>query len=135
MFASKDTKLLGVKLDCSFVFDKHVVYVFNKLSTKIGVLYRMSKFLPKDILNTIYLTIVQPDIDYCLSLWGNSADVYINRIQLMQNRAARIVSGIFDWNMSVSKLIRDLGWMNVKTRHGYFILLIMYKCIKTGEPT
>ena len=95
----------------------------------------MSKFLPKDILNTIYLTIVQPDIDYCLSLWGNSADVYINRIQLMQNRAARIVSGIFDWNMSVSKLIRDLGWMNVITRRGYFILLIMYKCIKTGEPT
>ena len=53
----------------------------------------------------------------------------------MQNRAARIVSGIFDWNMFVSKLIRDLGWMNVKTRCDYFILLIMYKCIKTGEPT
>ena len=53
----------------------------------------------------------------------------------MQNRAARIVSGIFDWNMSVSKLIRDLGWMNVKTRRDYFILLIMYKCIKTDEPT
>ena len=53
----------------------------------------------------------------------------------MQNRAARIVSGIFDWNMFVSKLIRDLGWMNVKTRRDYFILLIMYKCIKTGEPT
>ena len=131
----KDTKLLGVKLDCSLVFDKHVVYVFNKLSTKIGVLYRMSKCLAKDILNTIYLTIVQPDIDYCLSLWGNSADVYINRIQLMQNREARIVIGIYDWNMSVSKLIKDLGWMNLKTRHDYFILLIMYKCIKTGEPT
>ena len=37
--------------------------------------------------------------------------------------------------MSVSKLIRDLRWMNVKTRRDYFILLIMYKCIKTGELT
>ena len=80
----KDTKLLGVKLDCSLVFDKHVVYVFNKLSPKIGVLYRMSKFLPKDILNTIMYKCIKTGEPTYL----NDKLIYVNNYHTHNTRSA-----------------------------------------------
>ena len=58
------TKLLGVYIDCHLTWDKHINYLCNKLSPKLGLLYRFSKFLPNHALNVIYNTLLQPDIDY-----------------------------------------------------------------------
>jgi hypothetical protein len=32
----------------------------------------------------------------------------------MQNRAARIISGIYDWNVSGLNIVKSLGWFNVR---------------------
>ena len=64
------TKLLGVYIDCHLTWDKHINYLSNKLSPKLGLLYRFSKFLPNHALNVIYNTLLQPDIDYGISIWG-----------------------------------------------------------------
>ena len=124
-----NSKLLGVVIDNCLSWNDHVEYLYKKISPKLGILYRLSKFLSKPILNTIYLTLIQPDFDYCISLWGNCSSGNINKIQKLQNRAARIVSNENNWNISSSELIEQLKWMNIKTRHDYFIYLIMLKLL------
>ena len=75
------------------------------------------------------MTLIQPDFGYCISLWGNCSSGNINKIQKLQNRAARIVSNEFNWNISSSELIEQLKWMNIKTRCDYLISLIMFKTV------
>ena len=53
----------------------------------------------------------------------------MNKIQKLQNRAARIVSNEYNWNISSSELIEQLKWVNIKTRRDYFISLIMFKTV------
>ena len=86
-----ETKLLGIIIDDSLSWEKQIEYVCNKVSPKIGILYRLSKFLSQKILNIIYNTIIQPDFDYCVTVWGNCSSVHFNKLQKLQNRAARII--------------------------------------------
>ena len=52
-----------------------------------------SDFISRDILNMIYNAIVLPHLEYCNVVWGNCGISITNRLQLIQNRAARIVGG------------------------------------------
>ena len=99
------TKLLGVYIDCHLTRDKHVNYLCHKLSTKQGLLYRFSTFLPNHALNVIYNTLLQPDIDYGISIWRNCGVSYLNRVQKMQNRAARIICNNFNLDSRSSTLL------------------------------
>ena len=49
-------------------------------------------------------------------------------MQRMQNRCARICTKTFDYNTSSATLIKKkLNWMNIETRHKYFVGIRMYK--------
>ena len=87
----KESKLLGLIIDESLQWDRHIDYLVKRISPKVGLLYRLSKFLPSTSLKTIYVTLIQPDIYYCVSIWANSANIHMLKIQRLQNRAARII--------------------------------------------
>ena len=123
------TKLLGVYIDCHLTWDKHINYLCNKLSPKLGLLYRFSKFLPNHALNVIYNTLLQPDIDYGISIWGNCGVSYLNRVQKIQNRAARIICNNFNWDTRSSTLLSMLGFMSVDVRRDYFAGILIYKTL------
>ena len=53
----------------------------------------------------------------------------------MQNRAARAVTGNFDFNASVSEMILKLGWMNVYQRYFYFLGIMVFKCLHDLAPS
>ena len=63
------TNLLGLYIDKNVTWNKHVDFLCKKLSQKLGILYRYSKILPKYTLCIIYNTLIQPDIDYAISVW------------------------------------------------------------------
>ena len=73
---------------------------------------------------------VQPHFDYCISVWGNLSLIHINKLQNLQNRAAKIICKEFDWNTSSTVLHSRLHWMNLKTRRDYFAGILMFKNIK-----
>ena len=71
------TKLLGVVIDSNLKWDKHIEYLCKKVNPKIGIIHRLRPILPTSCLNTIYLTLVQPHLDYCITVWGSCANKYI----------------------------------------------------------
>ena len=124
-----ETKLLGIILDSCLSWDKHIDYICKKVSPKIGILYRLSQFLSINVLKIVYNTIIQPDFDYCISVWGNCSLIYLNKLQVLQNRAARIILKEFDWNVRTNVLLTRLGWMSMKTRRDYFAGIILFKTL------
>ena len=129
-----NAKLLGLYIDQTLSFNDHTNSLVKRVSSKIAVLHRLRQFLTSYILNTVYLTTIQPIFDYCLSVWGNSSKQNINAIQKLQNRSARAVTGNFDYSSSVTNIRNDLGWMNIKTRFDYFTLILMYKSLNSLAP-
>ena len=52
--SSNEIKLLGMVFDNCLSYDEQISYICKKVAPKLGILYRLSKFLSADILNIIY---------------------------------------------------------------------------------
>ena len=125
------TKLLGIIIDEHLCWDSHIQHLLKKLSPKLGLLRRLSYIFPREVLTLLYLSIIQPHLDYCISIWGTCSRGNILTLQKIQNRAARIVTCNYDYSISSRSIIKDLGWMNIDQRHFYFTSILMYKSLNS----
>ena len=91
--------------------------------------WRLGKYFPKtfqNILNRIFKSIVEPTIDYGISIYG-----FTNRIQRLLNRAARVVSQSGD---EYHYLFERLYWKTFLCRRKYFSSIVIYKCLNKLSP-
>ena len=61
---------LGIILDQSLSWKKHVSVVTNKISKTLGILYRLKDIFPENILLTIYQSLIASHMNYGLLVWG-----------------------------------------------------------------
>ncbi len=82
----------------------------------------------------IYSSIIQPKFDYAITIWGYTCDNN-DKIQRLQNRAARIVTGNYEYvTTRGTELVRRLRWTCVTQRRDYFMSILMYKSIHGMAP-
>ena len=79
---------LGVKSDAQ------IYAVFKKLVFTVSRLSRLKNVLAMHILIYIYQSIVQPQVDYAITIWGFTSKLNISEVQRLQNRAARIITAL-----------------------------------------
>ena len=81
LIVSPCLNFLGFNIHNDLSWNDHITSIIRKLSPKLGLFFRLQKFLPKSILTTLYFTLIQSQIDYCISSWGNSPQSHINMLQ------------------------------------------------------
>ena len=95
----RSQKCLGVDLDNRLTFDIHIENICKKICSGIGVIKRIKPFVPMCSLTRLYKALIKPYFDYCSPLWNTSGKVLKDKLQVLQNRAARIITGArFDTN-------------------------------------
>ena len=82
---------------------------------RIGVLKKTRPFVPTSNLISVYQSIVEPYFGYCSFVWDDISDRLTDKLQKLQNRAARIISGA-DYLTPTTALLGRLGWNNLKKR-------------------
>ena len=129
------TPYLGIAVDSSLKWDDYIMNLCKNVSRKLGLLGRLRKSLRNDTLKHIYLTIIQPKLDYAISVWGYCSQINRTLVTRLQHRAARIVSGNFDYiNVRGADLVKQLGWQTIEQRRDYFTATLMYKIIHKHAP-
>ena len=111
----KSLRLLGLTVDHNMSWEPHLSAIVKRLQSAIGLLYILRLFLDKKSMLLYYNSYVLPIFDNCMNIWGNAADVHIKKLQVLQNRAARIILNV-DMNMGSEWLCKQLGWMNINKR-------------------
>ena len=74
-------------------WEKHIDKICAKVGAGIGVTRRMRPFVPLETLKLIYNALVQPYFDYCSPLWDNCGGGLKDKLQRVQNRAVRVITG------------------------------------------
>ena len=131
---SKSEKLLGVFIDQNLDFDKHIDYVCKNVSSKIGLLNKIKKFLPLHTRKLYYNAYILPVIDYCLTVWGSAPKFQLERIHKLQKRAARIILDMPPETPSLP-LFEQLDWLNIYERLEYNKYILLYKSTQNLTPT
>ena len=123
---------LGVILDSPFSMEHQINYIVKVTNYELCRISRMKQYMPIETLKTVVSSIVLSQLDYCNSLFVGLPGGKIEKIQKIQNRAARLVLGR-SWydNSSTKDMPRTLHWLPVKARIEHKIALL---CFKTHSP-
>ena len=109
----KDTKCLGVTIDEYLTWDLHLANVVRKASSGIGILRRIKRLVNQDNLINVYRSIVEPYFDYCCIVWDGIGYNLAEKLQKLQNRAARIITSA-SYSKRSKEVLSELGWQALK---------------------
>ena len=70
---------------------------------------------------------------YCSTVWANTSDSNIKKLPLVQNFAARIITGARKFD-HITPYFQKLRWLSVKDYVSYRDLLVLFKCINGMAP-
>ncbi len=70
-------KLLGIIIDESLTWDKHIYKMCNKIRKKLGLLKRLKKCIPSNTLIMLFNSLVLPHFDYANVVWGTACGNHI----------------------------------------------------------
>ena len=82
----------------------------------------------------IYNSQLAPYFDYCDVIWGTCNSTTRHKVQKMQNRAAKIITG-GTWYDSSTAALNTLHWYNIKERYEFHLATAMYKIINGHTPS
>jgi hypothetical protein len=125
---------LGVYLSSTLDWSVHVHQVCLRANRKLAVL-RSVKGLNRATLDILYKLTVRSVIDYAMPVYfGTLRQTEIKRLNQIQYRAAKIVSGALHFSSSV-KLNIELGWESLKIRYECLGLSLFHKIhLKLTRP-
>ena len=84
-------KSLGMTIDNKLDWSSHIDKLTKKVGSGIGPIKRIRHLVPQATLHLIYQALIKPHFDYCNIVWGNCGITLLNKIQKLQNRAARVL--------------------------------------------
>ena len=122
----KKTKFLGVIIDQNLSFQSHINYIKGKVAHGIGILYKSRPYFNFKTTRSLYNAFIYPYFTYCIEIWGNTYQSYLEPLVKLQKRAIRTVVGVQRY-AHTSPLFTDLKLLNIKEIYVYCVQLFMYK--------
>ena len=126
-------KYLGMIIDQNLNWDAHIDYIVPKISTKIGIIRSLRRTLPVDTLKLLFNAIVLPHFDYVDIIYDSTTKTNKERLQKLQTRAARIISGSGP-RTHRAVMFKSLGWLSLQQRRNVHKCVMIYKCRNNLAP-
>ena len=70
----------------------HILYVKNKIAKGFGIILRARKFFNKKTLLNLYHAFIFSYLIYCVEIWGNAANKYLDPLIKLQKKIIRVIT-------------------------------------------
>ena len=94
----------------------------------------VQRSLPPGVLRTLLHSFVSCRLDYCNSLMAGLPLCNLQRLQSVQNAAARLFGGVSRRGSVIAALRDDLHWLSIKQRIDFKIGVLSFKAINGLVP-
>lgn len=126
-------KDLGVILDKNLTYDEHITKTVSSCMSCLGQISRTKHVFDKCTLLTIINTLVFSKLFYCSNVWANTSKSNINKLQGIQNFAARIATSTHKYD-HITPVLKELKWLPVATQLYFRSAIMAYKCLTSRVP-
>ena len=130
---SNEVKILGVIFDEALSFNAQISSVVRACNFALHGIQVAREFLPRDVLISTVTHEVLTRLDYCNSLYISLPKYQLRRLQVVMNRAARLVFGL-PRREHITPYLRRLHWLPVGPRIDYKIILLAHKAQCFAQP-
>ena len=124
---------LGVMFDQHLSMNDQVTTVIKACNFHLRNISYARQYLSDKACQTAVQALVVARFDYCCSLLGNISAAQIQRLQRVQNRAARLITrtGRFE---HITPVLAKLHWLPIHLRIQFRLLVYTYTCIHGLAP-
>ena len=131
---SKSARNLGVVIDSNLSMKDHVSSVIRGVNFELRRISSIRSYLTTEATKTLISAFVLSRLDYCNSLYVNCPAEILDKLQRVQNNAARLVLRV-PRSDHISPHLRSLHWLPVEARITYKIALMSYRAINLSGPS
>ena len=124
---ASSTTYLGIFITNNLSWNEHCDNICKKANSTLGLLRRILSGCAPQVKNTAYCTLVRPKLEYASSVWNPHTKSNVDKIEMVQRRAARFVCHDYSRYSHVSTLINALGWESLEQRRLNNQVCMFYK--------
>ena len=99
----------------------------NKACGTLMYLQRNLRITSTQVKTTAYNSYVRPRLEYASTVWDPHTQGNVDKLEMVQRRAARWVLGRFHQRSSVSDMLAHLKWPSLQRRRAESRLAMLYK--------
>ena len=112
LMAVESARDLGVYIDLHLTYDTHISHLVSSCLTKLVQINRVKYCFDRKTLVLIITSLVFSKMLYCSTVWSNTSSKNIQKLQLIQNFACKIICGARKYD-HVTPLLDELNWLPV----------------------
>ncbi len=127
-------KNLGVILDADLNFQKHISSISKTAFYHFRNISKVRSLLSQSDSEKLVHAFISSRLDYCNGLFAGLAKQTLNKLQLIQNAAARVLTRTRRCE-HITPVLISLHWLPVKQRIDFKILLIVFKAMNGLAPS
>ena len=131
--ASSSARNLGVKVDHNLCMSDHISSVCQNALAALRRIGQIRPFLNSATCARLVHALVTSRLDSCNSILFGLPLHEINRLQRVQNTAARLVAMI-SRHEHITPVLKSLHWLPIHERTIYKLLLLTYKAVHGMSP-
>ena len=125
--SSKYVRNLGVYLDQEFSMEKHVNQLCKSCYFQLRNIRYIRSNLTTEAAKTVVQALVISKLDYCNSILFGILNNLLDKLQRVQNCAAKLVLTSNMVHQSSPECLKTLYWLPIKYQIQYKILLLVFK--------
>ena len=129
-----DARNLGVLFDKSMNLDQHVLNVCQSSYVHLRRIAAIRESLTLPAAEQLILAFISSRLDFCNSLLAGLPQHTLQRLQKVQNAAARLLTRT-KTSQHITPILRDLHWLPVNYRIQFKILLLTFKALHGLAPS
>ncbi len=131
---SDSARNIGLIMDSTLSMDKHISNLCRQGFFQLCRLSKVFKCFSQPAAETIIHAFVTSRLDQNNALLAGLQKKQLNRLQYIQNSAARLLTGTRKYD-HISPVLRELHWLPVSQRITFKVLLMTYKCLNGLAPS
>ena len=125
---------LGVIFDQNLSFDSHIKEISRTAFFHLRNISKIRSLLSLKDAEKLIHAFVTSRLDYCNSLLSGCPSKSLRTLQLVQNTAARVLTGTRKRD-HISPVLASLHWLPVTARIDFKVLLLTYKALHGQAPS
>ncbi|XDV31632.1 hypothetical protein PO909_002599 [Leuciscus waleckii] len=134
LFPSLHSRNLGVIFDNNFSFEPHIKQITRTAFFHLKNIARLRPSLSFSAAETLIHAFITSRIDYCNSILYGTTLKSLNKLQYIQNSAARLLTHTRTRD-HITPVLKNLHWLPVPQRIQFKILLLTHKALYNQAPS
>jgi len=124
---------IGALLDSKMTMEQHVNSVCRSCYAQLRQIGHIRQYLNICATKSLVNALVTSRIDYCNSLLNGVPKVILNKLQHVQNTAARLITRT-SRRSHITPILKELHWLPIQQRIQYKLLVLTFKALHDEAP-